>query len=297
MPMNQAVVPVTPGTFGEAMRIGEVLAESGFFSDTPTAAKAIVKMLAGRELGFGPIASMTGVDIIQGQVAVKPKLLASAIQRSPRFRYKVVEHDEQHCAIDFYEDGELAGRSTFTMADATKAALAGKDSWRKYPRNMLWARAMSNGANWYCAAIFGGPVYTPEEFGADVDAEGEIVPRDAAPPGAALSSPSPSPAPLQSPPAVGGEMGSSAASDGSPEPQAPEPQPETSGAADGPSAAPSEPTTPAQIMALKGFGDATQRMMLIEVGVDDVGDLDAAYASLTDEQQDKLIAMAQARAS
>ena len=265
-----SVVPVTPGTFGEAMRIGEVMAESGFFEDTRSAAQAVVKMLAGRELGFGPVASMTGVDIIKGKVAVKPKLLASAIQRSPQFRYKVAEHDDQHCAIDFYEDGELAGRSEFTIADATKAGLAGKEMWRKYPRNLLWARAMSNGANWYCAAIFGGPVYTAEELGADVDAEGDIVeaPATAAPEGTAapeavtpapVSPPEPAPAPTLDEAIANGDI------------EGIEPTAATQ--------------SPAELARSLGIADATQRFILIGIaGVEDATDLDAAYKTLTDDQ-------------
>jgi hypothetical protein len=40
---------------------------------------------------------------------------------------------------------------------------------------MLFARAMSNGARWHCPDIFGGPIYTPEELGVEVDGEGEPV--------------------------------------------------------------------------------------------------------------------------
>jgi hypothetical protein len=36
---------------------------------------------------------------------------------------------------------------------------------------MLFARAMSNGARWYCPDVFAGPAYTPDELGADVDGE------------------------------------------------------------------------------------------------------------------------------
>jgi len=40
---------------------------------------------------------------------------------------------------------------------------------------MLFARAISNGAKWFCPDIFGGPVYTPDELGAEVDEEGDII--------------------------------------------------------------------------------------------------------------------------
>ena len=41
---------------------------------------------------------------------------------------------------------------------------------------MLFARAISNGAKWYTPGIFGGaPVYTPDEFGLEVDSDGDVV--------------------------------------------------------------------------------------------------------------------------
>ena len=57
------------------------------------------------------------------------------------------------------------------------AGLDSNTNWRKYPRNMLFARAISNGARWYCPDLFGGsPVYTPDELGAEVDGEtGEVL--------------------------------------------------------------------------------------------------------------------------
>jgi len=41
---------------------------------------------------------------------------------------------------------------------------------------MLFARAMTNGAKWYVPGVFGGaPIYTPDELGADMDEEGNII--------------------------------------------------------------------------------------------------------------------------
>jgi hypothetical protein len=33
--------------------------------------------------------------------------------------------------------------------DAKAAGLAGKDVWKQYPRNMLFARALTNGMRWF----------------------------------------------------------------------------------------------------------------------------------------------------
>lgn len=176
--------------------LGRILAQSGFFADAKDAGQAIVKVLAGRELGFGPIASMTGVYIVKGRVSLSANLLAAAIKRSGRYDYRVITNTAQAVEIVFYEvfggKREEIGRSSFTAEDAKKAGLGG-DNWNKYPRNMLFARAISNGAKWYCPDVFGGPVYTPDELGAIVDGEtGEVI-------DAPMVDITPAPAPAPSP--------------------------------------------------------------------------------------------------
>lgn len=156
--------------------LGKVFVESGFFQDTRQASQAIVKVLAGRELGFGPIASMTGVYVIQGRISMSANLLAAAIKRTGKYNFLVKEMTDAVCKIEYREkiDGkwEVIGVSEFTAADAKRAMTKNMD---KFPRNMLYARAMSNGARWYCPDVFGGPVYTPEEMGADVTEDGEVI--------------------------------------------------------------------------------------------------------------------------
>tara|TARA_S200002703_G_C3750468_1_gene230894 strand:- start:211 stop:990 length:780 start_codon:yes stop_codon:yes gene_type:complete len=95
------------------------------------------------------------------------------IKRSGKYKYKVVEHTDKLCSIDFLEvngDGwEKVGNSTFTIEDAGKADLTKNPNFTKYPRNMLYARAMSNGAKWHCPDAFHGTgAYEPSELGADV---------------------------------------------------------------------------------------------------------------------------------
>jgi hypothetical protein len=153
------------------MTLGEVLAKSGFFNDSRQAAQCVAKILAGRELGFGPIASMTGVYIVKGRITLSANLIGAAIKRSARYNYKIDRMDNTGCVIGFYEDGQLIGTSEFTEADAKAAGLLAGENWKKYPRNMYFARAMSNGARWYCPDVFNGPVYTPDEMGQMVDGD------------------------------------------------------------------------------------------------------------------------------
>lgn len=164
------VVPSDPIT------LGNVLAASGFFQDSREGAQAAVKVMAGQELGFGPIASMTGIYIVKGRVTLSANLMAAAIKRHPAYTFRVKEHNAEVCTIDFLEDGEVIGTSSFSMDDAQAAGLAGSETYKKFPKNMLYARALSNGAKWYCPDVFGGAIYTPDELGEEVDGEtGEIL--------------------------------------------------------------------------------------------------------------------------
>lgn len=163
----------------ETIEVGKILAESGFFHDARGAAQAVAKILAGQELGFGPLASMTGIHIVRGKVVVGANLLAAAIKRSGKYDYVVRKLDDQLCVITFRQvsnDGWVEiGESSFSRADARAAGLNG-DNWKKYPRNMLFARAISNGARWFTPDVLGGgPVYTPDEMGLAVDDDNDTV--------------------------------------------------------------------------------------------------------------------------
>lgn len=163
--MSNELTTVAPAAEVDLFRLGEVLAQSGYFQDARQAAQAIVKVMAGRELGFGPIASMTGIHIIQGRPAIGADLMAKAVKRSGRYNYRVSELTDEACSIDFFEKSGDAwqpiGVSRFTKQDATKAKTKNLDA---FPRNMLFARAMSNGVKWYCPDALGLTTYTPEEL-------------------------------------------------------------------------------------------------------------------------------------
>jgi hypothetical protein len=146
----------------EIMSMGKAFQESGMFPDIKSAAQAIVKIQAGQEIGITPFAAMTGIHIIQGRPTIGAGLIASKVKSSVKYDYKVKEMTEKACILEFYEGKELIGVSSFTLEDAKKAQTKNLD---KFPKNMLFARAISNGVKWFCPDIFNGPVYTPEEFG------------------------------------------------------------------------------------------------------------------------------------
>lgn len=176
--MKQELTKFNPS---DIMSIGKAFAESGMFPDTKTAAQAIVKIQAGQEIGIPPFAAMTGIHIISGKPTIGAGLIASTVKGSGKYDFRVIEHTEKVCSIDFFQGKELIGNSKFTIEDAKKA---GTKNLEKFPRNMLFARAMSNGVKWYCPDVFSGPVYVPEEMDMPineqpvVDVAAEVLPSD-----------------------------------------------------------------------------------------------------------------------
>jgi hypothetical protein len=148
-------------TATEIMSIGKAFAESGMFPDIKSAAQAIVKIQAGAELGIAPFAAMSGIHIISGKPTIGAGVMAAMVKSSGKYDYRIVEQTEKKCSIDYYQGSEMIGNSTFTIEDAKKAGTKNTD---KFPRNMLFARAMSNGVKWYTPDVFAGPVYVPEEM-------------------------------------------------------------------------------------------------------------------------------------
>lgn len=147
-------------------RVSQALAASGMFKDARQAEQAFAKILLGRDLGLSPTQAMTGINIVEGKPEIAAVTLASFVRRRDGYEYKVVEHTVEKCSIEFIVDGEVRGVSEFTMEDAEKAELtkptrSGHPSnYVKYPRNMLFARAMSNGIKWFVPEVTRGiPVY------------------------------------------------------------------------------------------------------------------------------------------
>jgi hypothetical protein len=149
-------------------RTASLLSASGFFgaggNREESIAKIAVQIMAGKEMGYGPFTSVQNIHIIKGKPTLAANLMAAAVKGSTKYDYRIKKMENDVVSIEFFESGKSIGVSTFTTADAKSAGLTG-DNWKKFSRNMLFARAMSNGVRWYCPDVFNGnSVYTPDEL-------------------------------------------------------------------------------------------------------------------------------------
>ena len=164
----------------DVSRMSKMFAASGFFADCRDAAQAGVKIMAGQEIGVPPFAAMNGIHIISGKAAVGSGIMAGKLKGSSKYNYRIKTHTSVLCELEVYEliDGKMQsiGISSFSIDDAKRAGV-GEKNLGKFPRNMLFARAISNAIRFYAPDLFlgGGAVYTPEELGATVNDDGEII--------------------------------------------------------------------------------------------------------------------------
>lgn len=156
------LLAIVPQELRPIYALAHAAASSGYFPDVQRLSQAVIRLAIGERLGLTPLEAFTGIYFVNGRLAMSATLLASRIKSSGRYDYRVEELTEERCVIRFYERGPFGGlqeigTSEFTMEDAAKAGLLRPGSaWEKYPRNMLFARALSNGARWFCPdAVFG----------------------------------------------------------------------------------------------------------------------------------------------
>jgi len=135
----------------------------------------VAAILYGDELGLGPMQSLAKINVIEG----KPSLSAEA-QRAlilaDGHELWVEESTATRVTISGRRrDSERTSSVTWTLDDAKRANLAGKQNWRLYPRQMLMARATADLARAIFADVIGGLAATEEIEDVDPLALGEVV--------------------------------------------------------------------------------------------------------------------------
>jgi hypothetical protein len=133
---------------------------------TRTVQTVAMVLLAGQELGFGPMASLRSITIIRGTVGLYA-LAARALLLQNGHEVEVRESTSIRAIVD----GRRAGaaqwqRSTWDIERATTAKLfPGKmdGNWRTQTKSMLVARATAEACRWVAAdALLGLPLMVEE---------------------------------------------------------------------------------------------------------------------------------------
>jgi hypothetical protein len=146
--------------FGELSRMAEAMARSQLFG-MKTPDQVIALMLVAQANNQHPAAAARDYDIIQGRPAKKAEaMLRDFIDAGGSVKWHALDNNVADATFSHPAGGTV--RIDWTMQRATEAGLAGKDMYRKWPRQMLRARVISEGVRTIYPVATGG-MYTPEE--------------------------------------------------------------------------------------------------------------------------------------
>jgi hypothetical protein len=152
---------IVPHTVDEAMAIAKVLFASRLFPDITSVEQAFVKILAGSEIGLPAFASLNAFHIVKGKVMMHYSTIAGRV-RAAGYDYRLIEDTDAAQEIEFLgRDRKPIGRSRITFEEAKRRGTQNMD---KFPRTMMFARAMSDGQRRFVPEAFNGNiVYSFEE--------------------------------------------------------------------------------------------------------------------------------------
>ncbi len=160
-----AITPFAPTSMEQGIRLAEMLARSALVPSAVRGKPAdiFVILATGRELGIGPMQALSDINVIQGKPVMSADLMVSQCKKHPEVcRYiRLVETNEQRAVYETQRVGSPEPeRFAFTMDDAKRLGLDGKDNYKKQPKTMLRRR---------CAAALAREVYPDLVRGYDPD--------------------------------------------------------------------------------------------------------------------------------
>lgn len=141
---------LVPTTFDGLIRMSELYADSTFvpkdFQGKP--GNVLVAVQFGAELGFKPMQALQSIAVVNGRPSIWGDALPAVCRRSPEWGGMKEEATDAEASCTVTRLERIGGKvvpttitRTFSMEDAKRAGLAGKDTYKAYPRRMLAARA------------------------------------------------------------------------------------------------------------------------------------------------------------
>jgi hypothetical protein len=126
-------------------------------------------------LGVSRINAITSIHVIEGKPSASADLIAALVRRAGHTLRVLGDDTFAEAHLIRFDDPEFTYRARWDMDKARAAGLTGKGVWKSYPGAMLRSRVITEVARMGASDALFGVIYTPEELGAEVDADGEVV--------------------------------------------------------------------------------------------------------------------------
>jgi len=164
MPQNEVVTlprqNVSMHRMEDIEKLAEAVAKSRMFGIT-TKEQALVLMAISQAEGRHPAEAARDYNIIQGKPAkTSEAMMRDFIHAGGRVEWHALSDDVADATFTHPQGGTI--RIIWDTARAAKAGLASKDMWRKFPRQMMRSRCVSEGVRTVCPMATSG-MYVPEE--------------------------------------------------------------------------------------------------------------------------------------
>ncbi len=158
--------------YNEVKDMGVAIAKSNLFG-IKDPAQAVALMLVAQAEGLHPATAARDYHIVQGKPTLKADaILARHIQSGGKAEWH--EYNDKSVIVTFSHPNGGSVKIDWTIERAQKVGLTGNPTWKKYPRNMLRARCISEGVRTVNPGVCCG-VYTPEEV-EDFDSKPNLKP-------------------------------------------------------------------------------------------------------------------------
>ena len=148
--------------FDQTKLMAQAIAESKLFG-IQTPAQALALGLLCQAEGRHPAEAARDYHIINGKPSLKSEaMLARFQQAGGKVDWHEYTHESVSGTFSHPQGGSL--KVSWTMQDATRAGLTGNPTWKKFPRQMLKARCISEAVRGIFPGVLSG-FYAPEEVG------------------------------------------------------------------------------------------------------------------------------------
>ena len=159
--MSEVAVYTPEACFALAERVASSALMPQAYRGKPT--DAAIAMLYGVEMGMSPMTSLQRIVVINGKPTLDAQGMVALIRQAG---HSISGEVDEHKAVVRGKRGDTGDEmvSTFSMDDAKIAGLAGSTTYKKYPKDMLWARAVSQLGRRLFADVLMAASYGPEEM-------------------------------------------------------------------------------------------------------------------------------------
>jgi|GEM_PF-2498356 len=150
------------------LRKAEILLKSGMLpKELNTKEKIAVLIMKAKELNMPPLEAISHLYVVNQKVAIDSSGMLALILRSGLAKKIQFGGDSTSAWCEMErKDAVISFKYTFTIEDAKRAGLLSKESWQKYTKELLVARAISGCARKVFPDVVGG-LYTVEELGGE----------------------------------------------------------------------------------------------------------------------------------